>query len=101
MTSALLWITSLILLDLSVVLDTSYHSYLITCLQNWFSRNDLPHFLVLILSRISTLSQSSSMIPYLHSLFSPLVYPKVLYFAHYLLLFIIPPLARFRIDSKV
>ena len=101
MTSTLLWITSLILLDLSVVFDTSYHSYPLTRLQNWFSRNGLPHFLVLILSHISTLSQSPSMILYLHSIFFSVVYPKVLYFTHYLLLFIIPTLARFGIDSKV
>ena len=72
-------VTSLILLDLSVAFDTVDHSILLTRLQNWFGLDGLS---LDWFSSYLSFRQSQSMIPPLHSLLFPVVYPKVPYLAH-------------------
>ena len=68
-------VTSLILLDLSAAFDTVDHSILLTRLQNWFGLDGLSLDWFTSISHLA-LRQSQSMIPSLHSLLFPVVYPR-------------------------
>ena len=76
-------VTSLILLDLFAAFDTVDYSILLARLQNWFGFDFFLWIGSHLISHLA-LRQSLSMIPSLHSLLFPVVYPKVPYLAHFL-----------------